>query len=108
MLVTESLRPSIVATGQRSVDLSHQEFVNRSAAPILRSVVRDRLIKLSHMTIWAASRVYERLMDTFVFEPRGDVEIKGKGVMQTWFVVTQRDADSVVELQANQHGPGVR
>jgi adenylate cyclase len=31
--------------------------------------------------------VYERLGDRFVFEERGDVDVKGKGVMRTWYVV---------------------
>jgi adenylate cyclase len=31
--------------------------------------------------------VYQRLRDHFVFEERGDVEIKGKGVMHTWYLV---------------------
>ena len=31
--------------------------------------------------------VYERLRDHFVFEERGDVVVKGKGVMHTWYLV---------------------
>lgn len=31
--------------------------------------------------------VYERLNDTFLFEERGDVDVKGKGVMRTWYLV---------------------
>ena len=31
--------------------------------------------------------VYQRLRDHFVFEERGDVEVKGKGVMHTWYLV---------------------
>jgi adenylate cyclase len=31
--------------------------------------------------------VYRRLCGRFVFEERGDVEIKGKGVMHTWYLV---------------------
>jgi adenylate cyclase len=38
--------------------------------------------------------VRERLTETFHFEHRGDVEVKGKGVMRTWFLVAQRDEDS--------------
>jgi adenylate cyclase len=44
--------------------------------------------------IQVPQEIYERLRDTFVFEPRGDVEIKGKGVMKTWFLLAQRDANS--------------
>jgi adenylate cyclase len=35
--------------------------------------------------------VYERLRHGFVFEERGDVDIKGKGVMHTWYLVGRRD-----------------
>ena len=31
--------------------------------------------------------VYQRLSDRFVFEERGDVDVKGKGVMHTWYLV---------------------
>jgi len=31
--------------------------------------------------------VYERLKDAFVLEERGAVEVKGKGVMQTWYLM---------------------
>ncbi|HET9876025.1 MAG TPA: adenylate/guanylate cyclase domain-containing protein [Mycobacterium sp.] len=34
--------------------------------------------------------VYERLKSDFVFEERGDVDIKGKGVMHTWYLVDER------------------
>jgi adenylate cyclase len=35
--------------------------------------------------------VYERLKHGFVFEERGDVDIKRKGVMHTWYLVGRRD-----------------
>jgi adenylate cyclase len=37
--------------------------------------------------------LYERLRDDFVLEERGDVDIKGKGVMHTWYLVSQRNGD---------------
>ncbi len=40
--------------------------------------------------------VYEHLEETFVFEPRGNVEIKGKGVMPTWFLLAEREAPAVM------------
>jgi adenylate cyclase len=52
--------------------------------------------------IQVPQEVYERLNEEFVFELRGDVEIKGKGVMRTWFLVAQRDTDSV-EAQSDQN-----
>ena len=36
--------------------------------------------------------VYERLRHAFVLEERGDVEVKGKGVMRTWFLVGRKPA----------------
>jgi adenylate cyclase len=52
--------------------------------------------------IQVPQQVYERLKEEFVYELRGDVEIKGKGVMRTWFLVAQRDVDSV-EAQSDQN-----
>ena len=34
--------------------------------------------------------VYERLRECFVFEERGEVDVKGKGVMRTWYLVGRR------------------
>lgn len=47
--------------------------------------------------------VYERIRHAFVLEERGDVDVKGKGVMHTWYLVGRRDDDAVrdaVELPA--------
>jgi adenylate cyclase len=33
---------------------------------------------------------YERLRDQFEFERRGPVEVKGKGVIETWFLLGRR------------------
>jgi adenylate cyclase len=35
--------------------------------------------------------VYDRLKDSFVFKERGDVDVKGKGLMHTWYLVGRRD-----------------
>ncbi|MET0453305.1 MAG: adenylate/guanylate cyclase domain-containing protein [Mycobacterium sp.] len=34
--------------------------------------------------------VYERLRDSFSFEERGDLDVKGKGVMHTWYLTGRR------------------
>jgi adenylate cyclase len=39
--------------------------------------------------------VYERLNHAFVLEKRGEVDVKGKGIMQTWYLVARRDDDAV-------------
>jgi adenylate cyclase len=43
--------------------------------------------------IQVPQQLYERLKDDFVLEERGDVDIKGKGVMHTWYLVGQRNGD---------------
>jgi adenylate cyclase len=58
--------------------------------------------------IQVPQQVHERLNDNFVLEPRGEVEIKGKGVMHTSFLVAQRDIDSNGERRVDQHDAAVR
>lgn len=40
--------------------------------------------------IQVPDNVYERLHDSFVLEERGHVDIKGKGIMHTWYLVGHR------------------
>ncbi len=42
--------------------------------------------------IQVAHNVYERLRYAFDFEERGEIDIKGKGVMRTWYLVGRRPA----------------
>ena len=37
--------------------------------------------------------VYERIEDEFVLKERGDVDVKGKGLMHTWYLVGRRNGD---------------
>jgi adenylate cyclase len=39
--------------------------------------------------------VYERLNHAFLLQERGDVDVKGKGVMHTWYLVGRRDDHAV-------------
>lgn len=39
--------------------------------------------------------VYERLSATFTFEPRGTIEVKGKGAMTTYFLVGRQSPDGL-------------
>ena len=43
--------------------------------------------------IQVPQNVYDRLADRFLLEERGEVDIKGKGVMRTWYLVGRRDDD---------------
>jgi adenylate cyclase len=52
--------------------------------------------------IQVPQNVYERLNHSFVLEKRGAVDVKGKGLMQTWYLVGRRDDDSV--RHAVEHG----
>jgi adenylate cyclase len=40
--------------------------------------------------IQVPQNVYERLRHEFILEERGEVEVKGKGVMRTWFLVDRK------------------
>ena len=40
--------------------------------------------------IQVPENVYERLRDDFVLEERGEVDIKGKGVMRTWYLIGRK------------------
>jgi len=47
--------------------------------------------------------VYQRLKDDFVLQERGTVEVKGKGLMRTWYLVGRnRGAGSGVSAQTTQ------
>jgi class 3 adenylate cyclase len=43
--------------------------------------------------IQCTPEVYERMQHAFVFEERGEIEIKGKGRMRTYFLISRRGAD---------------
>jgi len=57
--------------------------------------------------IQVPQEVYERLKDEFLLEERGEIAVKGKGVMRTWFLVAQRDLGSVHEVRADHRGAAV-
>jgi adenylate cyclase len=51
--------------------------------------------------IQVPQQIYERLCNRFVFEERGDVDVKGKGVMRTWYLVG-RDNQPTLALPVNR------
>ncbi|WP_246227481.1 adenylate/guanylate cyclase domain-containing protein [Mycolicibacterium helvum] len=50
--------------------------------------------------------LYERLRDVFVLEERGDVDVKGKGVMHTWYLVSRRPAPAPDAVRPAQEESG--
>src|SRR5262249_22486992 len=58
--------------------------------------------------IQVPEHVSERLKGTFILEPRGEVEIKGKGAMRTWFLLAQRYEEPLHEAPADRRGAVVR
>jgi adenylate cyclase len=50
--------------------------------------------------------VYERLNHAFVLEERGEVDVKGKGMMHTWYLIARRDDNAV--RSAVEHGAVAR
>lgn len=48
--------------------------------------------------------IYERLKDDFVFEERGEVDVKGKGTMRTWYLIGRKSdaASSRLRSKASQ------
>jgi adenylate cyclase len=43
--------------------------------------------------IQVSRSTYERLRDRYDFEPRGEVELKGKGMVETWLLAGRRRAE---------------
>lgn len=54
--------------------------------------------------IQVPQNVYDRISHAFVLEERGDVEIKGKGLMHTWYLVGRRD-DEAARARLEISGP---
>lgn len=53
--------------------------------------------------IQVSQDVYERLRDEFVLEARGEIDVKGKGRMQTWFLLARKSLAVVQPL--SEPGP---
>jgi adenylate cyclase len=46
--------------------------------------------------------VYLRLKDEFVLQERGHIEVKGKGIMRTWYLVGRKAAEVSTDLLADE------
>ena len=53
--------------------------------------------------IQVPQNVFERLRHEFVLEERGEIEVKGKGMMRTWFLVA-RKPEAVIPLESGPYG----
>jgi adenylate cyclase len=49
--------------------------------------------------------MYERLKNEFVLQERGQIEIKGKGRMSTWYLIGRRPAEELTDLVAEDSRP---
>jgi adenylate cyclase len=46
--------------------------------------------------------MYERLKDEFVLQERGSIEIKGKGLMRTWYLIGRKATEEPTDLSAEE------
>lgn len=49
--------------------------------------------------IQVPDEVYERLKDDFVLRERGHIDVKGKGVMRTWYLVGRKTPEETADLR---------
>ncbi len=54
--------------------------------------------------IQISRETFELLKDDFICERRGEVMVKGKGEMETWILISPRDATSVQALNGDSNG----
>ena len=50
--------------------------------------------------IQTTETVYELLQDLFAFEPRGPINIRGKGVMNVFYLMEKKDPVAISQKQA--------
>lgn len=46
--------------------------------------------------------MYERLKNEFVLQERGSIEVKGKGVMRTWYLIGRKAAEEPTDLRTGR------
>lgn len=46
--------------------------------------------------------MYERLKDEFVLQERGSIEVKGKGLMRTWYLIGRKATEEPTDLSAEE------
>jgi adenylate cyclase len=51
--------------------------------------------------IQVPQNVFERLQHSFVLEERGEIDIKGKGIMRTWYLIDRKPSTRIVADDSN-------
>ena len=60
------------------------------------AMARDLMAAHDAGRIQVTRATYELLEDEFLFEPRGTVQVKGKGDMETWYLTGRPEAPAVL------------
>jgi adenylate cyclase len=46
--------------------------------------------------------IYERLQDDFVLQERGRIDVKGKGIMRTWYLIGRKPIEDSTDVRVDE------